>query len=174
MKIFAVLLGAALLTTACSENNRTDVSYDRKDLGDEKQSIDASVEEQKETIDANAQFQKERLEAQAEAQKKIMEAEREKAAALENAAERRANATEEINEPAGAELNARGDLDNDSELRLRSSLDIDDNRDVSLHMENGLLTLRGVVNSQEEKTDLEARAKAFPGVERVSNQLRVR
>lgn len=172
MKILAVLLGAVLLT-ACNESNRTDVTYDRRDVNNEKRSIDASVEEQKKQIDANARFEKERLEAEAEKQKKIMEAEREKAAALDRAADRRADKIENINEPAGVDLGVRRDLDED-EVELRSSLKLQDNRDVTLRLDDGVLTLKGVVDTEAQKVDLEARAKGLGGVKRVDNQLRVR
>lgn len=175
MKVFAVLMGAALLTTACSDSNRSDLAYDRRDVRDDQRSIDATVEERKEIIDANARYEKERLEAEAAAQKKILEAEREKAAALNRASDRRADEVEDINDdPAGAELRVRGDWDDDDDIRLRSSLDLDNNRDVTVNMSGGTLTLRGTVNSQAQKIDMEARAKSFPGVTRVDNQLRVR
>jgi hypothetical protein len=40
--------------------------------------------------------------------------------------------------------------------------------------ETGLVTLRGVLNSQAEKDSIEAKAKAVAGVTRVDNQLEVK
>lgn len=176
MKLLGLAAIAALLA-ACSDAERRDVSYNRSDVREEQRSIEKSAEAQKEQIDAQARFDKERIEAESEASKKILEAEREKAAALNRAEDRRADATADINddilnEPAGAEVKVRAD--NDGDFRFRSSLGLKDNKDVTVHLENGVATLKGHVRTHAEKADIEAKAKAFPGVSRVDNRLTVR
>ncbi|MFN0131541.1 MAG: BON domain-containing protein [Phycisphaerales bacterium] len=57
-----------------------------------------------------------------------------------------------------------------------------DDKSMSMNAQNckiitdksGLVTLRGVVNSQTEKDSIEAKAKAVEGVTRVDNQLEVK
>jgi sporulation protein YlmC with PRC-barrel domain len=43
-----------------------------------------------------------------------------------------------------------------------------------ISVEDGVVTLRGQVDTEAEKQDLEARAKTVPGVQRVDNQLKVK
>lgn len=45
---------------------------------------------------------------------------------------------------------------------------------VKIITEHGVVTLRGVVNSQAEKDSIEAKAKATAGVTRVDNQIEVK
>jgi hyperosmotically inducible periplasmic protein len=46
-------------------------------------------------------------------------------------------------------------------------------QNVKIITDNGTVTLRGPVNSQKEKTDIESKAKQVAGVKRVDNQLEV-
>lgn len=46
-------------------------------------------------------------------------------------------------------------------------------QNITVHASNGTVTLRGSVSSQQEKDDLEAKAKQVAGVNQVNNQLEV-
>lgn len=46
-------------------------------------------------------------------------------------------------------------------------------QNITVHASNGKVTLRGSVSSQQEKNDIEAKAKQVAGVNQVDNQLEV-
>lgn len=61
---------------------------------------------------------------------------------------------------------------------IRKALTADDSlstnaKNVKIISNEGVVTLRGPVNSQKEKTDVEAKAKQVAGVKNVDNQLEV-
>lgn len=68
------------------------------------------------------------------------------------------------------------DIDITAEIR-RAVVDDDtystNAKNCKIITENGVVTLRGVVDSQAEKDSIEAKAKAVAGVSRVDNQLEV-
>jgi osmotically-inducible protein OsmY len=47
-------------------------------------------------------------------------------------------------------------------------------RDISVSVDNGVVTLRGHVSTEAEKQNIESRVRAMTGVTSVNNQLSVR
>ena len=47
-------------------------------------------------------------------------------------------------------------------------------QNVTVHANNGAITLRGSVSSEQEKNDLEAKARQVAGVTQVNNELEIR
>jgi hypothetical protein len=46
-------------------------------------------------------------------------------------------------------------------------------RNIHISVKNGVVTLRGVVRSEKERSDIEGRAKSVAGVQQVENELEV-
>ena len=83
----------------------------------------------------------------------------------------------------GGETKTPGDQAENEEDRkitqeVRRAITSDDTlstnaQNVKIITDNGTVTLRGPVNSQKEKTDIESKAKQVAGVKRVDNQLEI-
>ncbi len=97
--------------------------------------------------------------------------------APDNTATNRAAASGDTKTPMD-QLQASQDIDITANIRRA----IMNDKAMSINAQNckiitektGLVTLRGVVNSQAEKDSIEAKAKAVPGVAKIDNQLEVK
>lgn len=86
------------------------------------------------------------------------------------------NGAAEIKEAAGAAIS---DADKNLSERVRSALQSDpafsaNAENVRVTAQNGKIILRGTVNSEAEKQNIEAKAKQIVGANRLESQLQVR
>lgn len=90
------------------------------------------------------------------------------------------NTERNVRDQGGTTLTPEDQLQNESDLKItadiRKTITDDDSLSVNAHnvkviTRNGTVTLRGPVDSETEKTRLQAIAQKTPGVSQVDNQL---
>lgn len=84
-----------------------------------------------------------------------------------------------VGAPAGAETGAAMSKPDDTRITqaVQNAINMGAQgrqADVQVTVQNGVVTLKGAVASQQDKQDVEARVKAVAGVTRVDNQLEIK
>jgi osmotically-inducible protein OsmY len=123
---------------------------------------------------ANAQAKS--IDAQADAAKAQIEADKAKADAAMKQQEKNVDqASQKIQNAVGsAQQSVSGNQTDDNQLLNEAKAQVQNDTNVNVTVDNGIVTLNGTVNSDQEKTSLENRVKQVRGVQDVKNNLDVK
>ena len=183
-----LLLALALGVAACSQQNMDERAGADNAIEAKKDQIDTAADAAKDQIKADAKAQEEKIEAQAKAAKAELEATEAQAEAQAAAQNKDLEAqAQRIEEAAGAEskqqITAEATAAKNEDLRkddqkdfsdFRTALGLRDQDSVEVHIEDGKATLKGDVDSEARKNELEQKARSFQGVTEVENKLEVK
>src|SRR5829696_3368227 len=148
-------------------SRRADVQVSTKD---EKKEIDSAAKEAQRQVTEASKAQKERIEAEAKAAKAEIDANKAEAQAAVKQQQKNldeqsrriesavGSAQQSISETVPSEQQLRTASARDDEMLMRQMRDVTgQNKSLDISVNAGTVTLRGTVNSQQEKDDLEKR-----------------
>jgi osmotically-inducible protein OsmY len=158
MKTMALLAAVSLVLAGCEQQQESQMS---EPAGAQKGQTPQGEELQKQTTEAQATAEKAATEAQSK-----LEATADKATATALAAQDKAasEADKQI-----AKMIRQSFTSETAPVNLSETA-----KDISIMVEDGMVTLKGTVKSEAEKTDLEERAKAIAGVQEIKSELEVK
>jgi osmotically-inducible protein OsmY len=191
LSLSTLLVASALALTAGTGCNRDQQQASNDQAAkDETKTIKKSASDAKEQIEQQAKAEKERVEAQAKASEQQIEAK--KAEVKADAAKSKSQVDSEVQKiqnagSAGSAAQSQAGTDqsstsksSDSKLTeqvqaaLKSESDPQSSSAIQVTVADGVATLKGDVKSEEQKSQLEQKAKSVSGVTRVDNQLTVK
>jgi len=190
MKLFlSTIIATSLVAVGC---NKQEQASNEQSFKQEENSIKKSAKAAKDDIEDQARARKEQVEAQAKAaeaqvaaQKAKLKAESAKASSQVEANSQRiqdaGNAGAKIDNQTGSDQSNSSTADQSLTEKVRTALkgeSADANseslKNITVTVANGVVTLKGTVKSDTDKTQFEQKAKSVSGVSQVDNQLKVK
>jgi osmotically-inducible protein OsmY len=184
MKTQITVAAMALALIGCRQGNQMNEGAGAQNDASktEKQKIEQAAKEAQRQISDDAKAQKEKVEAQAKAAKAKLEAESKQAAAQKTESQKDVQAqTQKIEESAGAgtqKVAQQQQKDEQLTQQVKQTLGLNDQqsekaKNIQAEVKGGTATLRGTVQSDAEKQQMESQLKTIPGITSVENKLEV-
>lgn len=203
MKTPLIIAAAALIAVGCNKDQQAaaDRSADKdtiqKSVREAKSEVDKEAKAQKEVLDAEAKAARATIDAEkARAKAATTDAQGKVDAAAQNIREAAGSAEAKAQREVGAATSApvpqtdtrattekAGDADQKLADQVRSAIsggpagaaaNADAAKNIEVSASGGVVTLKGTVKTEAEKTQAESQAKSVAGVTKVENQLQVK
>ena len=193
LSLYTLAITSALSLAAVTGCNKDQQASNDQGLKQDEQTIKKSASEAKDQIDQQAKAGKESVDAQVKSVEAQMDAQKARAKADAANAKSQVDAqSQKIQDAAGsasAKIESQAGSSTstataDSDQKLTEQVQgafkgesteatADSTKAVQVSVSGGVVTLKGNVKSQEEKTKFEQKAKSVSGVTKVNNQLTV-
>ena len=189
MKTIVILAAASLALVGCNKEDRSmneSAGAQKDQIEQSKETQKDALNQQKKDLNRTAKAEKEQIDSQTADQKAQLDAQKKQVE--DQAANAKSDVQQKVDEAAGAattQLNAldQGTSEADRKITQQvrqsivSTLGADNStlaKNITIITKDGKVTLKGMVNTDAEKKNLEEQAKAAPGVTSVDNQLEVK
>ena len=142
---------------------------------DEKNQIDSAAKEAERQVSDSAKAQKDKIQSEAKEAKAEIDAQKAQAEAATSQAQKNLDEqSKKIHDAVGSAQQTITGQQRDEQQTLQKARDAaKQDRNVNVDLDNGTVVLRGTVNSQQEKDDVENHVKQATGDQNIKNDLKV-
>ena len=174
--VCALLIGCSKQSDISPQGTAAGSQSSTSAAKDEKNQVDSAAKEAERQVASDAaKAQKDKIQAEAKAAKSEIDAKKADAEAATKQAEKNVNEqSQRIQQAVGsAEQSISGQQRDEQQILQKARDAAKQTQGVDVTVDSGTVTLRGNVNSQQEKDDVENRVKQATGDQNVKNEIKV-